>query len=125
MLRVWLHSREQEDLLDVVLVRQKHSQTIDSHAPSSSRWQTILKCLDECLIDVLSLLITVVLGFSLLLEALKLDLWVIQLSVGINDLMLVGEKFESLCEAIFSAVPLGERAHQLRMVDDEARADAL
>ena len=39
---VWLHGGEEKNLLDVIRVGQEHSQTIDTHAPSSGGWQTVL-----------------------------------------------------------------------------------
>ena len=86
---IWLHSGEEKHLFDVIRVGQEHSQTIDTHAPSSGGRQTVLESLDEGLIHALCLIVAVILGLRLLLEALKLNLWVIQLRVGVDDLMLV------------------------------------
>ena len=86
---VWLHSGEQKYLLDVYRISQEHSKAIDTHAPSSGGWQTVLEGLDESLVNALCLIVTILLGLRLLLEALKLDLWVIQLRVRVDQLMLV------------------------------------
>ena len=89
MLFVWLHGGEQKYLLDVYRISQEHSEAIDTHAPSSGGWQTVLEGLDEFHINALCLIVTILLGLRLLLEALKLDLWVIQLRVRVDQLMLV------------------------------------
>lgn len=122
---VGLHGREEKHLLDVIRICQQHSQTIDAHAPSSGGWQAIFESLDEGLINALCLVISGILGSCLLLEAFELDLWVVQLGVRVNELVLVREQLEALCQALLRAMPFGQRTHQLRMVDDEAGADAL
>jgi len=122
---VWLHSWEQEHFLDVIRICQQHCQTINAHAPSSGRWQAVFECLHKCLIDALCLVIAGFLGRSLFLEALELDLRVVQLGVRVDHLMLVREQLKTLCKAFLRAMPLGQRAHQLRVIYDEAGADAL
>ena len=62
---------------------------------------------------------------QLLLKPLPLHHGVIQLSVGIHHLLLADEELKALCEARNGAVPLGEWAHDLRVVGDEGRADTL
>ena len=108
---IWLHCGEQKHLLDVIRVRQQHRESVDSHAPSSSRRETVLKSLDKGIVATLSFIISISCSNSLLLEALLLHLWIIQLCVCIDNLVLVGEEFEALCEALFSTMPLGEWAH--------------
>ena len=122
---VGLHCWEEKYLLDVIRICQQHSQTIDAHAPSSGGWQAVFESLDEGLIDALCLVISGILGSCLLLEAFELDLWVVQLGVRVNKLVLVREQLEALCQALLRAMPFGQRAHQLRVVDDEAGTDAL
>ena len=102
---VWFHCREQKHLLDVVCVSQEHSQAINAHSPSSSGRETIFESLYEALVDTLRLIIASVLSRSLILEALKLDGWVIKLCVSVDDLVLVGEELEALCKALLSSMP--------------------
>ena len=103
---VWFHCREQKHLLDVVCVSQEHSQAINAHSPSSSGRETVFESLYEALVDTLRLIIASVLSRSLILEALKLDGWVIKLCVSVDDLVLVGEELEALCKALLSSMPL-------------------
>ena len=102
---VWFHCREQKHLLDVVCVSQEHSQAINAHSPSSSGRETVFESLYEALVDTLRLIIASVLSRSLILEALKLDGWVIKLCVSVDDLVLVGEELEALCKALLSSMP--------------------
>ena len=102
---VWFHCREQKHLLNVVCVSQEHSQAIDAHAPSSSGRETVFESLHETLVDTLRFIITSVFSCSLALEAFKLDLWVIELCVSVDDLVLVGEELKALCKPILSSMP--------------------
>ena len=124
-LLVGLHGGEQKHFFDVIGVRQKHRQSVDTHSPSSCGWKSVFKGPNEVFVNTLSFVITIELGLGLLLEAFKLDLGVIQLGVGVDHFVLVGEELETLSQAILGSVPLGQRAHQLGVVDDEARRDAL
>ena len=102
---VWFHCREQKHFLYVVCVSQEHSQAINAHSPSSSGRETVFESLYEALVDTLRLIIASVLSRSLILEALKLDGWVIKLCVSVDDLVLVGEELEALCKALLSSMP--------------------
>ena len=62
---------------------------------------------------------------QLLGKPLSLDCRVIQLGVGIHNLLLTGEQLEPLREAGHRAVPLGEGTHDLGVVHDEGWVDAL
>lgn len=70
------------------------------------------------------LIVTLGLLASLLLEAQALVEGVVQLGVGIGNLLLADEHLEALAQTLLIAVVLGERAHHLRMVEDEGRVDA-
>lgn len=122
---VGLHRWEQKHLLDVIRVRQQHRQPVDTYAPSSSGREAIFESVNEAFVNPLSFLVTSVLGIRLRLEALKLHFRVVQLRVGVDQLVLVGKQLKSLSETFFRTVPLGEGTHQLGVVDNEARADAL
>lgn len=108
---VWLHCWEQKNLLDVVSISQKHCQSVDTHSPSSSWWKTVLKSSNESLINSLGLFITSSLCISLLKESFKLYLWIIQLSVCVNDFMSVNEQFKTFSQTFLTSVPFGEWAH--------------
>ena len=62
---------------------------------------------------------------QLLGKPLSLDCRVIQLGVGIHNLLLTGEQLEPFREAGHRAVPLGEGTHDLGVVHDEGWVDAL
>lgn len=53
-----LHKREGQDLLDGVVVRQEHDDTVDAHSPTTSGRQTVLECLAKGLVDELCLVVT-------------------------------------------------------------------
>lgn len=61
----------------------------------------------------------------LTLEQLSLHIRVIQLSVGVTDFSLGNEQFKTFSEARRATMPLSKRAHQLRVVSDETRADEI
>jgi len=48
---VWLHGREEEDLLDVVGVGQEHGDAIDAHAPAGRRRKAVLQGGAEALVE--------------------------------------------------------------------------
>jgi hypothetical protein len=53
-----LHEGEGKHLLDAVVVRQEHDQTVDAHAPATGRRQTVLERLAEGLVNELGLEVT-------------------------------------------------------------------
>ena len=76
-LLVWLHGGEEQNFLDVIGVGQQHGEAIDTHAPSSSRWKTILESANVILIDTHRLIVSITLSSRLLLEEFKLNFRVI------------------------------------------------
>ena len=74
---VGLHGWEEEHFLNVVGVRQQHGQAVNTHSPSGSWRKSVFKGADEVFVNALGLLVTVVLGSSLLLEGFQLDLRII------------------------------------------------
>lgn len=61
-----LHEGESENLLDAVVVGQEHDQAVDTHTPTTGRWEAVLKRLAEGLINELSLVVTLALLVCLL-----------------------------------------------------------
>eukprot|EP00043_Microstomoeca_roanoka_P005695 m.57371 g.57371 ORF g.57371 m.57371 type:complete len:452 (-) comp13076_c0_seq1:1275-2630(-) len=120
-----LHGREQEHLLDVVVIGEEHGHAIQSHAPTSCGWKTVLKGLDKHLVYNLSLLITHGLVLGLLLEALALNLWVVQLCVSIAHLLSAHKELETLCQTRDRSVPFGQWAHNLWVIDDKCGVNGL
>lgn len=85
----------------------------------------MLECVDKDFIDTLSLIITSILLPSLLLESLPLVEWIVQLGVGIANLLGGNKDFKTLTETIDVPVSLGQGTHDLWMTDDERWVDAL
>lgn len=69
---VILHHGECKNLFDAIIVGQEHIQTVNSHAPATSRWQTIFQSLAEVLVDHLSLVIALSFLVRLFLESQSL-----------------------------------------------------
>jgi hypothetical protein len=82
------------------------------HLRRSSREEGSLR-INERLIDALSLLVTLILLPDLLLESLALVKGVVELGVGVADLLGGDKGFESLAEARTGSVALGEGGHDL------------
>lgn len=116
---------ESQHLLDAVVVGDKHDHAVDTHTPSSSGRETVLQAGAEVLVDELGLVVALVLLARLLLEAEALVEGVVQLGVGVDNLLLADEGLETFAEADLVAVVLGERRHHLRVAVDEGRVDAL
>lgn len=121
---VVLHERESKDLLDAVVVRQEHDQTVDAHTPATSRGQAVFQAGAEVLVDDLGLVVTLVLLAGLLLESQTLVEGVVQLGVGVDNLLLADEGLETLAETGVLAVVLGQRRHHLGVAGDEGGVDA-
>ena len=85
----------------------------------------MLECIDKDLIDTLSLVVTSILLPGLLLESLPLVKWIVQLGVGVANLLGGNKDFETLAETIDVSVSLGQGTHDLWVTDDEGGVDAL
>lgn len=72
----------------------------------------------------LRLVITLVLLASLLLEAKSLVEGIVQLGVGVGNLLLAHESLKTLAEALLGTMVLGKRAHHLGVLQDEGGVDA-
>mmetsp|Transcript_56 Transcript_56/g.189 ORF Transcript_56/g.189 Transcript_56/m.189 type:complete len:549 (+) Transcript_56:61-1707(+) len=114
-----LHCREEDDLLDVVLVGQKHRHAINPHAPPSSGREAILKGGAKGLIHIARLVVSCCLGLPLFLEALPLSEGIVQLRVGVGHLLPENEEFKSLGQPFLRPMPLGKRRHDLRVFCDK------
>ena len=119
------HRREQQHLLDVVDVGEEHRHPVDAHAPASRRGKTVFQGRDERLVDGHRLVVSAGLGRGLLLEPKPLRRRVVELGVGVADLAAVDKQLEALSHPWLVPVPLGQRAHRLRVVADEARIHEL
>ena len=122
---IGLHGREEQDFLDAVGVREEHGQSVNTDTPAASGRQTVLQGLHEVLVDCLSLHVTCLLCLCLVREQVELDLRVVKLGVGIDKLVVVAEKLEALDEAGLASVPLGQRGHDLWVIDQEGRVLAV
>ena len=104
---ILLHKWERQHLLDAILVRQEHDHPIDTHAPAPRRRQPELHRVHERLVNDLRLVVSLLLLPRLLLETQALVEGVVQLRVGIDDLLLADEGFEALAEAAHLPVVFG------------------
>lgn len=99
------HSGEKKDFLDVGAVGEEHDKTVDTKTPATCRWETVLETtqkisnntdldkkmenlrIEESLVNTLGFLVTLLLLSDLLHESLSLIEGVVQLSVGIANLL--------------------------------------
>mmetsp|Transcript_12080 Transcript_12080/g.36647 ORF Transcript_12080/g.36647 Transcript_12080/m.36647 type:complete len:577 (+) Transcript_12080:163-1893(+) len=107
------------------MIGEEHAEAIYTQTPAGSRRQTVLERPTEGLVDQLSFVVTSCLLGRLLAEALTLHVGIVQLSVGITQFTTVHEEFETFRESGCTAVPLGQWAHELRVIGDEGGVDAL
>ena len=91
--------------LDVVRVGQKHRQSLDAHTPTGGRWQTVLECRAEGLIDQLRLIIAKGSILGLVLKTRALYARVVQLSVRVAHLTASDKELKALSETRYRAVP--------------------
>lgn len=111
-LLIWFHCWEKHDIFDTDFIGQEHSDSVDTCTPSTSWWQTILKGLNVVLIDKLCLIISILLSIGLLHKSIKLHLWIVELGVCINDLVIIAEKLKSFRESFLRSMPLCKRRHE-------------
>jgi len=96
---LWLHGGIQQHLLDVIRIRQEHSQPVDADAPASRRRQAVLQRRAKVLVDRLRLVVTGLLVLGLVLEALTLHNRVVQLGIRVAQLFVAAEHLKALGQA--------------------------
>lgn len=119
-----LHGGEQKNLLDGVGVGQEHGESINTASPSGSRGKTVLEGSAEGLVDHLGLVVSGILLSSLLLESLSLVKGIVQLGVGVTDLLGGNKDLESLTDTGSVSRVLGQRRHHLGVAVDKGGVDA-
>lgn len=90
------HHGKGKNLLDAVVVRKEHGQSINAHTPATGGRKAVFECLEESLIDQLRLLIALVLLPCLLFETQALVERVVQLSVSVDNFLLANKSFETI-----------------------------
>ena len=85
----------------------------------------MLQCVDKCLIVEHGLVISFFLFLDLLQEQFLLDEGVVELGVGIAELVVVDEELKPLSESGLGSMVLGERGHELGVFGDEHGVEAL
>lgn len=113
------------DLFDVMAVGEDHAQSIDSHSPSCGWWQSIFQCGAEILVHQLGFLITGLFVFRLLLKTGSLSERVVQLRVGIANLLCDCKQFKAFGQSRDGTMPFGQGRHNLRMANQEGWIDEL
>mmetsp|Transcript_7100 Transcript_7100/g.27905 ORF Transcript_7100/g.27905 Transcript_7100/m.27905 type:complete len:619 (+) Transcript_7100:390-2246(+) len=119
------HRGEQQHLLDVRGVGEHHRQAVDTDAPAPRRRQAVLQGLAEGLVHEHRLVVAGSLLLRLVREPLALHDGVVQLGVRVAHLALVHEELEPLRHVRQRSVVLGQRRHDLGVVADETRVEAL
>jgi hypothetical protein len=118
-----LHSGEEEHLLDVVRIGHEHHQSVDAQTPSAGGRQAVLECREEALVLEHGLVIARRLVLGLRIKALPLHEGVVELGVGVTELLAAHEDLETLRAPRDAAVVLGERRHDLGVIAQEGRGD--
>ena len=118
-----LHLREEQHLLNEGLARHEHHQTVDADADTRGGRHTVLKGAQEVLVDDHSLVVSLVGQSHLLNETLLLIDGVVQLAVGVCQLLTVHHQLETLGQSSLRTVHLGQWRHLDRIVGDEGRLD--
>ena len=103
-----LHLREQHDLANGELTGEQHHQTVDTDTDTKRRRHTILQGTEEVLIDDHGLVVALVGQLHLLNETLLLIDGVVELGVGVGQLLTIHHQLEALGEAGLRAMHLGE-----------------
>lgn len=85
----------------------------------------MFECVHEDLIVEHGLIVSFLLLPDLSHEELLLHEGIVELGVGVAELVVFDEEFEPLGEAGLAAVVFGERRHRLRVLDDEGGVQAL
>ena len=87
----------------------KHHQTIDTNTNTTGWRHTVLERTEEVLIDNHCLVITLVSEFHLLYETLLLIDRIVELRVGVSQLLTIHHQFKTLSESGFRTMHLGKR----------------
>mmetsp|Transcript_7171 Transcript_7171/g.14792 ORF Transcript_7171/g.14792 Transcript_7171/m.14792 type:complete len:254 (-) Transcript_7171:1317-2078(-) len=118
-----LHGREQKDLLDVVLVGQKHGETINSQSKSSGGGQSMLQGGDEGIVQNHGFIVSGTSGLGLLQEELALYDRVVQFGISICQLSSSSKQFESFRQKVLGTMVLGQRTHDLGVLGNKGGVD--
>ena len=104
-----LHLREQHDLANSELTSHQHDQAVDTDTDTEGRRHTILQRAQEIVVDDHRLVVTLVGKTHLRDETLLLIDRIVELRIGIGQLLTVDHQLETLGEAGLRAVHLGKR----------------
>ena len=94
-----LHLREEQHLLNEGLTGHEHHQTVDTNTDTAGRWHTVLQGTEEVLINDHGLVVTLISQLHLLHETFFLINRVVQLRVGIRQLLTIHHQLEALGES--------------------------
>ena len=117
------HGREEQHVLDSVVARHEHGEAVDADADARGGRHAVFERAHKVIVDVHRLVVALGLEGGLLLEALELVDRVVQLGVGVRQLLAGDEELEPLGERVVVAAALGERGHLHGIVDDEGGLD--
>ena len=118
-----LHLREEEHFLDERLARHEHGETVYADANTAGGRHAVLQGAQEVVVDDHCLVVTLVSELHLLDETLLLVDGVVQLGVGIRQLLAVYHQLEAFGQSGLGAVHLRQGRHLDGIVRDEGRLD--
>ena len=120
-----LHLREEEHFLNGRLTGEQHHEAVDADADARGGGHAVLERAEEVLVDDHRFVIALVGQAHLIHETLFLVDGVVELRVGVGQLLAVDHQLETLGQAGFAAVHLRERRHFDGIVGDEGGLDEL
>ena len=120
-----LHLREEEHFLNGRLAGEEHHEAVDADADARGGGHAVLERAEEVLVDDHRFIVTLVGQTHLIHETLFLVDGVVELGVGVGQLLAVDHQLETLGQAGFAAVHLRQRRHFHGVVGDEGGLDEL
>src|SRR6056300_238576 len=119
------HLREEQYLLDAVLVSEHHGETVDTDSQSRGWWHTVFQGANEVHIDEHCLVVSFFRELELVFETLQLVNRIIELRIGVGHFLTVDHQLKTLRELWVVAVLLTQRRHLHGVVGDEGGLDVV
>ena len=85
----------------------------------------MFECIDEDLVIEHGFIISFFLFLYLLLEEFLLHKWIVELSIGIAELVILNEELEPFSQSRLGPMVLGQRRHHLGVLHDEGGVQTL
>ena len=120
-----LHLGEQKHILDALRAGHHHHQAVDADAHAGGGGHAVLEGADKVEVDEHGLVVAFLAEAQLLLETAQLVDGVVELGVGVGQLLAADEELETLGELGIVAVALAEGRHLDGVVGNEGGLDEL